>query len=228
LRVLQEGEYTTVGGRVPLKTDVRIIAATNRDLRHQINQGIFREDLFYRLNVVPLRLPPLRERAEDIPDLVQHFLRQAVKAGLPERKIDRTAMDALQSHAWPGNVRELENLVQRVVALSPHDTIPRDAVTAELLGAAPENSPGLSSDDQTLSEFTERYLASHFASFEEGTPPPGLYQRVLHEIEVPLISAALAATRGNQIRAAELLGLNRNTLRKKIRDLDIKVIKSVL
>ena len=124
LRVLQQGEYTTVGGRTPIKTDVRIIAATNKDLRQLIQQGLFREDLFFRLNVVPLRLPPLRERTEDIPDLIRHFFAQVEREGLP-RKADRSgcARPAASRHRWPGNVRELENLARRLAALYPQETI---------------------------------------------------------------------------------------------------------
>jgi two-component system nitrogen regulation response regulator GlnG len=117
LRVLQQGEYTTVGGRTPIKTNVRIIAATHRDLKTQIQQGLFREDLFYRLNVVPMRLPPLRERQEDVGDLIRHFLRMAGREGLGQKSIETAAIERLKSHAWPGNVRELENLVRRLVAL---------------------------------------------------------------------------------------------------------------
>src|SRR5580698_8932546 len=111
LRVLQQGEYTTVGGRTPIKTDVRIIAATNRELRQLIQQGLFREDLYYRLNVVPLRLPPLRERAEDIADLARHFLRKAGGESLPAKRIDADALELLRQYRWPGNVRELENMI---------------------------------------------------------------------------------------------------------------------
>ena len=124
LRVLQQGEYTTVGGRTPIKTDVRIIAATNRDLRQLIQQGLFREDLYYRLNVVPLRLPPLRERVEDIPDLVRHFLRKAEEEGLPAKHLDADALDILRHHRWPGNVRELENLIRRLAVLHSGDDDP--------------------------------------------------------------------------------------------------------
>src|SRR6202521_308696 len=123
LRVLQEGEYTTVGGRTPIKTDVRIIAATHRELKTQIQQGLFREDLYYRLNVVPLRIPPLRERLEDVGDLVRHFLRVAAKAGLGHKSIDQAALDRLRRYRWPGNVRELENLARRLSALYPQETI---------------------------------------------------------------------------------------------------------
>ena len=125
LRVLQEGEYTTVGGRTPIKTNVRIIAATHRDLKAQIQQGLFREDLFYRLNVVPLRIPPLRERIEDIGDLVRHFLRQAAREGLGQKSIETAAIDRLKAHPWPGNVRELENFVRRLVALYPQEALTR-------------------------------------------------------------------------------------------------------
>ncbi|MEL7544178.1 MAG: nitrogen regulation protein NR(I) [Pseudomonadota bacterium] len=227
LRVLQEGEYTTVGGRVSLRTDVRIIAATNRDLRQQIAQGMFREDLFYRLNVVPLRLPPLRERLDDIPDLVAHFLRHGRESGMPDRMFDAQAIEALAAHTWPGNVRELENVVQRLAALSPHDTITRDAVMAEFSSVAAPDVMASGGDNATLGEFTESYLDHYFAGFAGSLPPAGLYQRVLHEVEVPMITAALTATRGNQIKAAELLGLNRNTLRKKIRELGITVVRGI-
>src|SRR5215813_1897374 len=133
LRVLQQGEYTTVGGRTPIKTDVRIIAATNRDLRQLIQQGLFREDLFYRLNVVPMRLPPLRERIEDIPDLVRHFLRKAEADGLKLKRLEPAAVEQLKTHTWPGNVRELENLIRRLVVLNPDEVIHEDAVAAELV-----------------------------------------------------------------------------------------------
>src|SRR5690349_9202847 len=132
LRVLQQGEYTTVGGRVPIKTDVRIIAATNRDLRQLIQQGLFREDLYYRLNVVPMRLPPLRERAEDVPDLVRHFLRKAEAEGLPSKRLDQEALDMLKRARWPGNVRELENLIRRLAVLHSGDLIPANAIELEL------------------------------------------------------------------------------------------------
>src|SRR4051795_5498883 len=132
LRVLQQGEYTTVGGRVPIKTNVRIVAATNKDLRISIQQGLFREDLFFRLNVVPLRLPPLRERVEDLPDLVRHFFALVEKEGLTRKQIDVEAMDRLKRYRWPGNVRELENLVRRLAALYPQDTITGAIIDAEL------------------------------------------------------------------------------------------------
>src|ERR1700680_4814421 len=123
LRVLQQGEYTTVGGRTPIKTAVRSIAASNKDLRILIQQGLFREDLFFRLNVVPLRLPPLRERIEDLPDLIRHFFTQAEREGLPPKQLDQAGLDRLKRHRWPGNVRELENLARRLAALYTQETI---------------------------------------------------------------------------------------------------------
>src|SRR5215204_1169615 len=232
LRVLQQGEYTTVGGRLPIRTNVRIIAATNKDLRISIAQGQFREDLFFRLNVVPLRLPPLRERVEDIPDLVRHFFSLIEKEGLPRKQLDADAMDRLKRYRWPGNVREIENLVRRLSALYPQDTITGAIIDTELdtvplaLPGTIVSKPTFLPDSDTLSDAVERHLAGYFSGFKDGLPPPGLYHRILREIEGPLIGAALAATRGNQIRAAELLGVNRNTLRKKVRDLDLQVMRT--
>jgi two-component system nitrogen regulation response regulator GlnG len=225
LRVLQQGEYTTVGGRTPIKTDVRIIAATNKDLRILIQQGLFREDLFFRLNVVPLRLPPLRERAEDIPDLIRHFFALAEREGLPRKQIDQAALERMKKYPWPGNVRELENLARRLAALYPHEVISLAVVESELTQPAVAQDVDSGAPDN-LSAAVERNLARYFAGFPDGLSPPGLYHRVLREVEYPLLTAALAATRGNQIRAADLLGVNRNTLRKKIRDLDIQVIRT--
>lgn len=227
LRVLQQGEYTTVGGRTPIKTNVRIIAATHRDLKTQIQQGLFREDLFYRLNVVPIRLPPLRERLEDVGDLVRHFLRQAAREGLGQKSIESGAIERLKAHPWPGNVRELENVVRRLVALYTQDTLTAQIVEQELAGSAVAPPIGGQAESGDLGEAVERYLSRYFSSFGNDLPPPGLYDRVIRDVEKPLLSAALAATRGNQIRAAELLGLNRNTLRARIRDLNIRVFRTV-
>ncbi|MFA6140104.1 MAG: nitrogen regulation protein NR(I) [Hyphomicrobium sp.] len=227
LRVLQEGEYTTVGGRTPIKTNVRIIAATHRDLKSQIAQGLFREDLFYRLNVVPIRIPPLRERLEDVGDLVRHFLRQAAREGLGQKSIEAAAIDRLKAHPWPGNIRELENFVRRLAALYTQDTLTSQIIEQELVDAMPDKSGDLGNGDaKDLSEQVERYLAGYFSGFGKELPPPGLYDRVIRQVELPLLTAALAATRGNQIRAAELLGLNRNTLRSRIRALDIRVFRT--
>jgi two-component system nitrogen regulation response regulator GlnG len=233
LRVLQQGEYTTVGGRTPIKTDVRIVAATNKDLGGQIAQGAFREDLFYRLNVVPIRLPALRERAGDVPDLVRHFFITAEKEGLPRKSIDTEALARLKAYSWPGNVRELENLVRRLAALCPQETITAPIIDAELaaelrpLQVQAHQNNGLIYSAENLPIMIERHLNEYFGRFGEELPPDGLYDRILREVELPLISVTLAATRGNQIKAAELLGLNRNTLRKKIKELDIRVVRSL-
>jgi two-component system, NtrC family, nitrogen regulation response regulator GlnG len=223
LRVLQQGEYTTVGGRTAIRADVRIIAATHRDLRQSIRQSLFREDLFYRLNVVPIRLPPLRERTDDISALVRHFLVQAASEGLPAKTLDGQAMERLKTYRWPGNVRELENLVRRLAALYSQEVIGVDAIEAELAETLPPEPDAENPSSEGLSSAAERHLRDYFATHRGGLPPAGLYDRVLREIERPLIQLTLGATRGNQLKAAQLLGLNRNTLRKKIRELDIEV-----
>ena len=223
LRVLQEGEFTTVGGRTPIRADVRIVAATHRNLRQLVSRGQFREDLFYRLNVVPIRLPPLRERVEDIPDLAKHFLARAGADGFGYKTLDRGAMDRLRRHDWPGNVRELENLVRRVAALYSDDIINLEMVESALK----ETNPAATDRQEGLSEAVERHLSQYFTAHRGALPAAGLYDRILREIERPLLSLALNATRGNQIKAAYLLGINRNTLRKKIRDLDIEITRGV-
>ncbi len=227
LRVLQEGEYTTVGGRVPMKADVRIIAATHRDLRHAIRQGIFREDLYYRLAVVPIRLPALRHRTEDIAALTNHFLAQAADEGLPVKILDSAAMSRLSRYQWPGNVRELENLVRRLAALYSQEVIGLDVVEPELAEVEPPPAEQGDQRNEGLSGAVERHLREYFAAHKDRLPSAGLYDRVLHEVERPLITLCLAATGGNQIKAAALLGLNRNTLRKKIRELDIQVVRGL-
>lgn len=230
LRVLQQGEYTSVGGNSPIKTNIRIIAATHRDLRQLINQGQFREDLFFRLNVVPLRLPPLRERLEDIGDLVRHFLARAVQEGLPRKELTAAAIERLRDYRWPGNVRELENLLRRLVAIEIEDTIGAASVARELAAtpAALGSGSGVSMGSESLAEFTEKYLSRYFAAFgPDSLPPAGLYERILAEMEPPLLRAALAATAGNQLRAADLLGINRNTLRSKLRERNVRVVRGL-
>ncbi|UUX52290.1 nitrogen regulation protein NR(I) [Nisaea acidiphila] len=225
LRVLQEGEYTTVGGRSAIQADVRIVAATHRDLRQLIRQGMFREDLFYRLNVVPLRLPPLRERKEDIPDLARHFLMLAQKEGLPEKTIDGAAMQRLTAYNWPGNIRELENLVKRLVALYSEEVIGAAAIEQELADTPAGAGEEAGDRSENLSDAVERHLRTYFAAHGDNLPPAGLHDRILREVERPLILLSLDATKGNQLKAASMLGLNRNTLRKKIRDLGIPVVR---
>jgi two-component system nitrogen regulation response regulator GlnG len=232
LRVLQEGEFTTVGGRAPIRANVRIIAATHRDLRNAIRQGQFREDLFYRLNVVPIRLPPLRERAEDIALLARHFLDRAREDGLPGKSLDQAAVDRLKQHGWPGNVRELENLMRRLAALCPDEVIGAEVIDFELADPLPATGPASSTPQangpETLSSAVERHIKDFLAAHNDGMGVTDVYDKIIAEVERPLIRLTLAATRGNQIKAASMLGLNRNTLRKKIRDLEIPVVRGLM
>jgi len=220
LRVLQDGEYLPVGANRPVKADVRIIAATNHNLTHLMQQGLFREDLFYRLNVVPLRLPPLRDRIEDVGPLVNHFLTQAMHAGLPVKRFTPDAIRALKTWQWPGNVRELENLVRRLLVLVGEDTISADAVESEFSAAHQDDDKDIEAD--SLTSAVDFHIRRYFDALEGAMPSAGLHGRILREVEYPLIVATLEITRGNQVKAAEILGMNRNTLRKKIRELDIK------
>ena len=228
LRVLQEGEFTTVGGRQPIRANVRIVAATHRDLRQAIRAGLFREDLFYRLNVVPIRLPPLRERSEDVAVLARHFLDKARESGLPSKALDHTAIERLRQHRWPGNVRELENLMRRLAALYPQETITDEVIAAELMenGSDPEPPAG-AAGSEPLAQAVERHIRQFLSASRDGIPMRDIYDQVIAEVERPLIQMTLSATRGNQIKAAAMLGLNRNTLRKKIRDLEIPVVRGI-
>mgnify|MGYP000855262117 FL=1 len=216
LRVLQSGEFSTVGGNRTLRADVRIISATNKDLHRSIENGQFREDLFYRLNVVPLRLPPLRARADDIAELARHFLTRAVAEGLPLKHLDASAVARLQQYGWPGNVRELENLMRRLAALTRGETIDAAALEAGLHEGQPARAGGSPDSGDSLADAVELHIARYFNVFGDDLPPDGLYERILAEIERPLLMLSLAATQGNQIQAAKLLGINRNTLRKKL------------
>ena len=227
LRVLQEGEFTTVGGRTARRADVRIVAATHQNLKSLIAEGRFREDLFYRLNVVPVRLPPLRERIGDLADLSRAFLRRAEEEGLPRKILSPEGLDVLKTHTWPGNVRELENLMRRLAALCPDDQIPADVIEHELSARSEQSldQPEDGEAGRSLSNAVEIHLERYFERHGNTLPPPGLYDRILREIELPLIALTLSATRGNQLKAADLLGINRNTLRKKIRELDIPVTR---
>lgn len=200
------------------RPDTRLIVAAQRNLAALMRQGVFRQDLFYRLNVVSLRIPPLRERLDDIGDLARAFLVRAKREGLPEKTIDAEAIERLKSYSFPGNVRELENLLRRASALSPAPVITASEISRELgqsAADAAETSP------EGFQAALERRLAEEFAAAGPDLPEPGLYDRLVAEVERPLIMQALRATRGNQIRAAAVLGINRNTLRKKIQSLGI-------
>jgi two-component system nitrogen regulation response regulator GlnG len=216
LRVLQAGEFTTVGGSRSIRADVRIIAATHKDLPRLIADGGFREDLYYRLNVVPVRLPALRQRTEDIAELARHFLDRAAADGLPRKLLDPSAIERLGRHSWPGNVRELENLMRRLAALSREEVISANVVEQQLSGGAAAETGPVMAPSGGLADAVEMHLARYFATFGRDMPPDGLFDRVMAEVERPLLQLSLAAAKGNQLKAARLLGINRNTLRKKL------------
>ena len=207
LRTLQSGRIRRVGGREEIAVDARIVAATNRDLVPMIAAGGFREDLYYRLNVVPIVLPPLRERREDIAALARHFLAQATADGLPSRQLAGSAIGLLEQQPWRGNVRELRNVVYRVALMARQSVVEADAL-APLLADEPASA-------------TPPDFASALAGFlATSSPAEGkLYDTALAAFERPLFAHALAATGNNQLRAARLLGINRNTLRKRLVDL---------
>ena len=227
LGVLQEGEYTTVGGSELVKSNVRIIASTRRNLQKLVSEGLFREDLYYRLSVVPLRLPPLRERVDDIPLLIRHFFNLFHDNEAPARSVSPDAISNLQKYDWPGNVKELENLIRRICALYSDNLITDEIVQSELMEALPNKDKFKDRSEDGLTGTVDRHLANYFAAHKNSLPASGLYERVLREIERPLITQTLIATKGNQIKAAEVLGINRNTLRAKIRKLDIRVVRGI-
>jgi two-component system nitrogen regulation response regulator GlnG len=225
LRVLQTGEFTTVGGIRSQRADVRIVSATNQDLPALARSGRFREDLYYRLNVVPLVLPPLRARSEDVPALARHFLEMAAAEGLPRKTLDAHALEVLRRHDWPGNVRELENLMRRLAVLERGDVLTATSVAAGILPAMRDVPAPAEADAAGLSEAAARHIGRYFSEFGDRLPPDGVYDRLLAEVERPLIAACLEATGGNQLKAAKLLGINRNTLRKKLTDLGLDPVQ---
>lgn len=219
LRVLQSGEFTTVGGARTIKADVRIVAATNRDLDSLVQSGHFREDLFYRLNVVPVTLPALRERRQDIALLARHFLDRAAEHGLPRKRLDEAAVRAIEAHDWPGNVRQLENIMRRLAVLSRDEVIGAPEL-AVILGTPSEASvPGDISLDAAVRARIDRLAREDPRGIDDGT----LYERIIAEVERPLIEAMLARHGGNQLRAARAMGINRNTLRKRLDTLGIEI-----
>jgi two-component system nitrogen regulation response regulator GlnG len=213
LRAIQGQEFYRVGGKQPIQVDVRIIAATNQDLEKAIEEKKFREDLLYRLNVVTIKLPPLRNRKDDIPLLAEYFLHRFQEdMGVEPRTLSPNALTALKAYSWPGNVRELENILRRAVLLS--------------------QNPMLSADDLSLpqkkqnKESLEDIISNRLESFISGIDTRGkheLYDTIVPFMERPLIKLVLKKTGGNQVKAAELLGINRNTLRKKLKELGIKI-----
>ncbi|PYN28122.1 MAG: two-component system response regulator [Candidatus Rokuibacteriota bacterium] len=209
LRALQERTIERVGGQESLRIDVRVLAATNRDLETMMREGRFREDLFYRLNVVTVTLPPLRERRRDIPLLVEHLLAKYA-AELGERGVAPEALDRLVGHDWPGNVRELENVVQRAMVMATTGVI-----LPEHLPIGPVSAAASVAIDATLEEIIERKLLECVRGLREHASA-NLYDLMIGLVEKPLLRAVLRETGGNQVRAANILGINRNTLRKKL------------
>jgi len=219
LRVLQSGEFTTVGGARTIKADVRIVAATNRDLDSLVQSGQFREDLFYRLNVVPVTLPALRERRQDIALLARHFLDRAAEHGLPRKRLDEAAVRAIEAHDWPGNVRQLENIMRRLAVLSRDEVIGAPELSV-ILGTPMEVAP---SGDISLAAAVRARIDRLAREDPRGIDDGTLYERIISEVERPLIAAMLARHGGNQLRAARAMGINRNTLRKRLDTLGIRI-----
>jgi DNA-binding NtrC family response regulator len=215
LRVLQERVVDRVGGDVPITVNVRIIAATNRNLETAIKEGRFREDLYYRLNVVPIQLPPLRSRRDDIPLLVSHFLEHYNEQN--DRyvvHIQKEALDALVKYHWPGNVRELQNVVERCVVMAVGDELTLDLLPPAMRGdrAAPA-APGRGGDlDSLARDLVEQGMTT------AGPNDENLFDRIVSRVERELIAQMLAACGGVQLKAAARLGINRNTLRKKLQE----------
>jgi two-component system, NtrC family, nitrogen regulation response regulator GlnG len=209
LRSLQERTIERVGGRDPIRIDVRVLAATNRDLETLMRDTRFREDLYYRLNVVTVNLPPLRERRRDIPLLVEHFLaKYATELG--ERGVAPDALDRLVGYHWPGNVRELENVIQRAIVMATGGVI-----LPEHLPIGPVSAAASVAVDASLEEVIERKLIECVRGLRQHTNA-NLYELMIGLVEKPLLRAVMRETAGNQLRAAQILGINRNTLRKKL------------
>ncbi|MEZ4485038.1 MAG: sigma 54-interacting transcriptional regulator [Syntrophotaleaceae bacterium] len=220
LRVLQEKEITRTGGNTSIPVDVRIVAATNQNLEEQVRERAFREDLYYRLNVVPINIPSLRERRADIPLLVDYFLPRAQQElNVQTQGCTKEAMGLLMRHDWPGNVRELENALRRAALLSSDPMLTPD----DFPGLQPQGA--VTEVDESLEALISKKLRSSFAQMDV-QELDNLYEMVMNQMERPLIRIILEKTRSNQVRAAEILGINRNTLRKKIQTLDID-IKSI-
>jgi len=223
LRVLQQREFSRVGGSETIKTQTRVIAATNHDLEAAVAERRFREDLYFRLRVVPIRIPPLRERREDIEEFTDFFVAKASREmGAQPHTVARDARAKLYAYDWPGNVRELENAVLRAALLASGPTI--RAGDLELAGATRTGKP-TQDIDASLSALIYRRLEEMVAE-DGGAEPRDLHQRIVAELEKPLIELALARARGNQVQAARILGLNRNTLRKKLADHGIAITRT--
>ena len=221
LRVLQEGEFTPIGGKEKIQADTRIIAATHKNLSNLIEKGEFREDLFYRLNVVPISIPPLRDRKEDIPELVNHFLDKAKDLKLEPKKFTTESFQILEKYQWPGNVRELENFILKLCALYTDESIMNEDLTEEIKNLQKIDQQMLDSENQ-FSKILENYLSRNINKINKEYQGD-VYNYFVTELEKVLLLEVLKNKNGNQLKASELLGLNRNTLRKKITELNINI-----
>ncbi len=202
----------------------RVLATSQADLARMMEEGDFRQDLFYRIGGVTVTVPSLRERLDDIPLLAEHFLARSERDGQPPRCFGKDAIELIRAYSWPGNVRQLENTIRRLAVTSSEEVISRSEAES-VLANQPAMEPLQRGDGDKLSDSIGKHLRRYFDLHGGSLPPPGLYQRILREVELPLIEIALDATGGNQAKCAELLGINRNTLRKKITDLDISVTR---
>jgi two-component system nitrogen regulation response regulator GlnG len=222
LRVIQEKEITRTGGNQNIPVDLRIVAATNQDLEEKVVQKTFREDLFYRLNVVPIRLVPLRERIEDIPPLVDYFVTKiCAEQDIPVKTLDNAASQLLSRYSWPGNVRELENTIKRAIILSSDPLL----TTADFPSLSTQKGGERHQNEEiSLEELVDNKLRCCFTNMDK-MESGDVYSMVLSQVERPLIRFVLEKTRGNQVKAADILGINRNTLRKKIQELGIDIRK---
>lgn len=216
LRALQSGEINRVGGKGLIKLDVRIVAATNQDFVNLIEEGKFREDLYYRINVVPIELPPLRDRASDVPALANHFLNLAVSEGLPKKALTTDGMELLSRHGWRGNVRELKNLIYRLVVTAREEELSESAIRQML-----QSEQGDEQDQSSESGFSDRVKSIVGDLILDKAQGSSLYVRALEKFERPMLEEVLRKANGNQIKAANMLGINRNTLRKKLTEYDI-------
>ena len=204
----------------------RFVSSTREPVDSLVDRGLFREDLFYRLNVIPISLPPLRERLDDLPALVSHFMRISGQPDAASKTVSKEGMECMRSMAWPGNVRELENFIQQLTLLCPDDEVGGDFIAETLRQSSPGGAGAGVGAGSSLSSVVEAQIRRQFELHGSALPPRGLYNRIIRQVELPLLALSLSATRGNQVRAAALLGINRNTLRKKIRDLNIEVTRT--
>ena len=221
LRVLQEGEFTSIGGKEKIKTDTRIIAATHKNLPLLIEKGIFREDLYYRLNVVPISIPSLRERKEDLVELVNHFLNKAESLKLSPKKIDPKGYKIIESYSWPGNVRELENFIYKLSALYTEDLLDTKILKKEIK-ILKDMDKNISDTAKGFLSLISNYFSKNISKISEDHSGE-IYNHYINEVEKALLVEILKSKNGNQLRASEILGLNRNTLRKKITELNIDI-----